>query len=53
VTEINIVGLAPLEMVISLVRGDIDAFAWLAPFTMQKTPWPVLLLARRSRHRCN
>ena len=32
-SEVNIVGLAPPEMVISLVRGDIDAFAWLAPFT--------------------
>jgi ABC-type nitrate/sulfonate/bicarbonate transport system substrate-binding protein len=32
-SEVNVVGLAPPEMVISLVRGDIDAFAWLAPFT--------------------
>ena len=32
-SEVNIVGLAPPEMVISLIRGDIDAFAWLAPFT--------------------
>lgn len=32
-SEVSIVGLAPPEMVISLVRGDIDAFAWLAPFT--------------------
>jgi ABC-type nitrate/sulfonate/bicarbonate transport system substrate-binding protein len=32
-SEVNIVPLAPPEMVISLVRGDIDAFAWLAPFT--------------------
>jgi len=32
-SDVNIVGLAPPEMVISLVRGDIDAFAWLAPFT--------------------
>ena len=31
--EVNIISLAPPEMVISLVRGDIDAFAWLAPFT--------------------
>jgi ABC-type nitrate/sulfonate/bicarbonate transport system substrate-binding protein len=32
-SEVNIVDLAPPEMVISLVHGDIDAFAWLAPFT--------------------
>lgn len=32
-SEVNVVGLAPPEMVISLIRGDIDAFAWLAPFT--------------------
>ena len=32
-SQVNIVNLAPPEMVISLVRGDIDAFAWLAPFT--------------------
>jgi NitT/TauT family transport system substrate-binding protein len=32
-SDLTIVGLAPPEMVISLVRGDIDAFAWLAPFT--------------------
>jgi ABC-type nitrate/sulfonate/bicarbonate transport system substrate-binding protein len=32
-SQVNIVSLAPPEMVISLVRGDIDAFAWLAPFT--------------------
>jgi ABC-type nitrate/sulfonate/bicarbonate transport system substrate-binding protein len=32
-SQVNIVGLAPPEMVISLVRGDIDAFSWLAPFT--------------------
>jgi ABC-type nitrate/sulfonate/bicarbonate transport system substrate-binding protein len=31
--DVNIISLAPPEMVISLVRGDIDAFAWLAPFT--------------------
>jgi sulfonate transport system substrate-binding protein len=32
-SEVNIVGLAPPDMVLSLVHGDIDAFAWLAPFT--------------------
>ena len=32
-SEVNIVDLAPPEMVISLVHGNIDAFAWLAPFT--------------------
>ena len=32
-SEVNIVDLAPPEMVIALVHGDIDAFAWLAPFT--------------------
>lgn len=32
-SEVNIMDLAPPEMVISLVHGDIDAFAWLAPFT--------------------
>ena len=31
--EVNLIDLAPPEMVISMVRGDIDAFAWLAPFT--------------------
>ena len=32
-SEVNIVDLAPPEMVLSLVHGNIDAFAWLAPFT--------------------
>jgi len=31
--DVNLIDLAPPEMVISMVRGDIDAFAWLAPFT--------------------
>jgi ABC-type nitrate/sulfonate/bicarbonate transport system substrate-binding protein len=31
--DVNIIDLAPPEMVISMVHGDIDAFAWLAPFT--------------------
>jgi ABC-type nitrate/sulfonate/bicarbonate transport system substrate-binding protein len=32
-SEVNAIDLAPPEMVISMVHGDIDAFAWLAPFT--------------------
>lgn len=32
-SDVNIVDLAPPEMVIALVQGNIDAFAWLAPFT--------------------
>jgi ABC-type nitrate/sulfonate/bicarbonate transport system substrate-binding protein len=32
-SEVTIIDLAPPEMVLSLVHGDIDAFAWLAPFT--------------------
>jgi ABC-type nitrate/sulfonate/bicarbonate transport system substrate-binding protein len=32
-SDVNIVDLAPPEMVIALTQGDIDAFAWLAPFT--------------------
>jgi ABC-type nitrate/sulfonate/bicarbonate transport system substrate-binding protein len=32
-SEVNIVDLAPPEMVLSLVHGNIEAFAWLAPFT--------------------
>ena len=32
-SQVTVVSLAPPEMVISLVRGDIDAFSWLAPFT--------------------
>jgi ABC-type nitrate/sulfonate/bicarbonate transport system substrate-binding protein len=32
-SDVNIVDLAPPEMVLALVHGDIDAFAWLAPFT--------------------
>jgi ABC-type nitrate/sulfonate/bicarbonate transport system substrate-binding protein len=31
--DVSLIDLAPPEMVISMVRGDIDAFAWLAPFT--------------------
>ncbi len=32
-SDVPIVDLAPPEMVLALVHGDIDAFAWLAPFT--------------------
>ena len=32
-SDVNIVDLAPPEMVLAMVHGDIDAFAWLAPFT--------------------
>jgi ABC-type nitrate/sulfonate/bicarbonate transport system substrate-binding protein len=32
-SDVNIIDLAPPEMVIAMVHGDIDAFAWLAPFT--------------------
>jgi ABC-type nitrate/sulfonate/bicarbonate transport system substrate-binding protein len=32
-SDVTIVDLAPPEMVLALVHGDIDAFAWLAPFT--------------------
>jgi ABC-type nitrate/sulfonate/bicarbonate transport system substrate-binding protein len=32
-SDVNIVDLAPPEMVIALTQGSIDAFAWLAPFT--------------------
>ena len=32
-SDISIVDLAPPDMVVALVHGDIDAFAWLAPFT--------------------
>jgi len=32
-SDVNIVDLAPPEMVIALTQGNIDAFAWLAPFT--------------------
>ncbi len=32
-SDATIVDLAPPEMVLALVHGDIDAFAWLAPFT--------------------
>jgi ABC-type nitrate/sulfonate/bicarbonate transport system substrate-binding protein len=32
-SEVTIVDLAPPDMVLALVHGDIDAFAWLAPFT--------------------
>lgn len=31
--DVKVIDLAPPEMVISMVHGDIDAFAWLAPFT--------------------
>jgi len=31
--DLTIVDLAPPDMVVALVHGDIDAFAWLAPFT--------------------
>jgi aliphatic sulfonates family ABC transporter substrate-binding protein len=31
--DVTIIDLAPPEMVVSMIRGDIDAFAWLAPFT--------------------
>lgn len=31
--DVNLIDLAPPEMVISMAHGDIDAFAWLAPFT--------------------
>ena len=33
VKDVNLIDLAPPEMVISMVHGDVDAFAWLAPFT--------------------
>jgi ABC-type nitrate/sulfonate/bicarbonate transport system substrate-binding protein len=32
-SDANIIDLAPPEMVLAMVHGDIDAFAWLAPFT--------------------
>jgi aliphatic sulfonates family ABC transporter substrate-binding protein len=32
-SDLTIVDLAPPDMVLALVHGDIDAFAWLAPFT--------------------
>jgi ABC-type nitrate/sulfonate/bicarbonate transport system substrate-binding protein len=32
-SDVNVIDLAPPEMVIAMVHGDIDAFAWLAPFT--------------------
>jgi ABC-type nitrate/sulfonate/bicarbonate transport system substrate-binding protein len=32
-SDVTIVDLAPPDMVLALVHGDIDAFAWLAPFT--------------------
>lgn len=31
--DVKVVDLAPPDMVVALVHGDIDAFAWLAPFT--------------------
>jgi ABC-type nitrate/sulfonate/bicarbonate transport system substrate-binding protein len=31
--DVNIMDLAPPEMVVAMLHGDIDAFAWLAPFT--------------------
>lgn len=33
VKDVSLIDLAPPEMVISMVHGDVDAFAWLAPFT--------------------
>jgi ABC-type nitrate/sulfonate/bicarbonate transport system substrate-binding protein len=32
-SDVNVIDLAPPEMVVSMVQGNIDAFAWLAPFT--------------------
>jgi ABC-type nitrate/sulfonate/bicarbonate transport system substrate-binding protein len=32
-SDVKILDLAPPEMVFALAHGDIDAFAWLAPFT--------------------
>jgi ABC-type nitrate/sulfonate/bicarbonate transport system substrate-binding protein len=32
-SDANIIDLAPPEMVLAMAHGDIDAFAWLAPFT--------------------
>lgn len=32
-SEVNIIDLAPPDMVVALAHGDIDAFSWLAPFT--------------------
>lgn len=32
-SEVDIVNLAPPEMVVALIHGDIVAFSWLAPFT--------------------
>jgi ABC-type nitrate/sulfonate/bicarbonate transport system substrate-binding protein len=32
-SDVAIVDLAPPDMVVALIHGDIDAFAWLAPFT--------------------
>src|SRR5262249_4062537 len=32
-SDVTIVDLAPPDMVVAVVHGDIDAFAWLAPFT--------------------
>jgi ABC-type nitrate/sulfonate/bicarbonate transport system substrate-binding protein len=32
-SDLKVVDLAPPDMVVALVHGDIDAFAWLAPFT--------------------
>ena len=31
--DVKVVDLAPPDMVVALAHGDIDAFAWLAPFT--------------------
>ncbi len=31
--DVSIIDLAPPEMVVAMLHGDIDAFAWLAPFT--------------------
>ena len=32
-SDLKVIDLAPPDMVVALVHGDIDAFAWLAPFT--------------------
>jgi NitT/TauT family transport system substrate-binding protein len=32
-SDANVIDLAPPEMVLAMAHGDIDAFAWLAPFT--------------------
>ncbi len=32
-SDVKVIDLAPPDMVVALAHGDIDAFAWLAPFT--------------------